>query len=145
MSASRVGVTRYFVDEAAFDLPDLGFVDLTTHRLERRSSPLVLRAQRGEIPPGKGLEDIVDQRVRDADIEVRGHRVTARRALEIAGCPAIEIVSEWRGDAQINHTRQAYLAIGDRWVVLSVSGARDEREACDAILDRAIETFRVRS
>lgn len=140
-------MARYYVDEAAFDLPDIGLVDRTATRLEAFSpegDELALRVNRARLPAGKTLSDLVSENVRNAEINLRAHKVLFRRDVEIAGHPAVEIASEWHGNQGMIYTRQAHLAVEGTWIVFSGNVPLAERAACDQVVEHATATFRVR-
>lgn len=137
----------YYVNEAAFELPEIGFVDRTVHALDTRApsgAPILVSVDRNPLPEGKGLGDLVAENARNAAMRLRAHTVVFRREGEIAGCPAVDIAAEWRGAGGVVYTRQAHLVAAGTWIVFSASALADERAACDAVLDRAIATFRLR-
>jgi hypothetical protein len=137
----------YYVNEAAFELPDIGLADRTVHQLDAslpESDGVALRIPRAPLPAGKALADVVAENVRRAERQLSAHAVVFRREAEIAGCPAIEIAVEWRGEVGMVYTRQAHLDVGGTWLVFAGNAPQEDRAACDELLDRALATFRVR-
>jgi hypothetical protein len=137
----------YYINEAAFDLPDVGFIDRTVTSFEiitpsNRAHSLTVN--RSPIPDDRDLGALVDANVRDADRRLRGHKVLFRRELEIGSCPAIEIAAEWRGKMAGVYTRQAHLDADGCWLVFAGSAPLDDRAACDEIMDHVLSTLRLR-
>lgn len=137
----------YFVNEAAFDLPDIGLVDRTEHRIEATlpgGDLLALQVHRQPIPEGASLGEVVGENLRWAERQLPAHSVVFRRESEIAGCPALEVGVTWKGEAGLVYTRQAHLDAQGTWIVFSGNAPLEEREACDALVERAVATFRLR-
>lgn len=137
----------YVVNEASFDLPDIGLVDATVHHVEAHlpgKGTISLRVQRAPLPEEKLLESAVDEQLRHAGIRLRAHRVLFRRAIQVAGCQAIEVGVEWRGMDALVYTRQVHIDIGGTRLVLAGNAPMPERAACDALVDNALATFRLR-
>jgi hypothetical protein len=141
-------MSTYYTNEAAFDLPDLGFTDVTTHvlavKLDDGPMPSLL-VSRNPLPEGKTLAEAVEESLKRATIALRAHKVIGRREITVGGAPAVEVAAAWT-DAQGEavYTRQVHLVVGETWMVLAVNGAAAERERCDAVIEEAEATFRLR-
>jgi hypothetical protein len=137
----------YYMNEAAFELPDIGLADRTVTRLdvitpEGRSHAVLL--QRTPIPEGGQLDDLVTANLREAVLRHRAHRVLFRRDAEIAGRPAIEIGAQWDGGVRVIYTRQAHLVRGGVWLAFSAHGPIDDRATADAHMDHLLATLHLR-
>lgn len=132
----------YTMNEAAFELPELGLVDRTVTHLEAGRRALLIH--RAPIPAGETLTELVAKNLRDAAIRLHALRLLFQREIEIAGCPAVELATEWRGAAGPMYTRQAHLAVGATWLVFAASAPHEDRAACDETIELALATFRLR-
>jgi hypothetical protein len=140
-------MSRYYMNELAFELPDLGFRDVTVTELatqlaEGRSSTLVVH--REPMREGASLHQLVADNLREAGIHQRGHEVIFQRESEIASRPAIEHAARWRGAQGMVYTRQAHLVHEGHWLVFGASAWFEDRAKCDAYLDHVLATLRLR-
>lgn len=137
----------YYTNDAAFDLPDLPLIDRTVTTLDavtpdgRAHTVCVNRAP---LPAGKDLAALVADSLAQASRRLPAHKVLFQRDASVASCPAVEIAAAWRGQLGMVYTRQAHLVAGGLWLVLSGNAPLDDRAACDACLDHAFATFRLR-
>jgi hypothetical protein len=140
-------VSLYYLNEAVFEVPVEGMIDRTVHRLEALlagGGKLSLSVHRAPIPAGRTLADLARENARNASIQVPGHRVIFEREVEVDGRAAVDLAAEWEGEGGRNYTRQAHLDAGGTWLVFAVNAPESERAACDALLERALGTFRGR-
>jgi hypothetical protein len=141
-------VPTYYTNWAAFELPDVPFVDRTTHCVEiidPAHPGVLLVVVRADFPAGKTLRELAAGRVAEEMAQIKGYAVLANEETEWAGTPAFEICSRWRHEGRAVYQRQAHLALGDSWTYFSVSGPLDHRDACDAYLGRLRRTFQPRT
>jgi hypothetical protein len=135
------------MNDAAFDAPGLTR-DWTVQRLglaERHGERAILSVHRTVVGDGADVGELVRKNLRDAEIELAGHRVVAERRRETPeGIPAIDVTAEWRGADGVVYTRQAHLVVAGTWLVFAASGGEATRPECDAAIERAITTFRGR-
>jgi hypothetical protein len=137
----------YYMNEAAFELPEAKFVDNTVTMLEFKApsgAELRLTIQRFPLEDGKSLRDVVTSHVGQASRTLRAHAVLWNRDSEISGAAAIEVAARWRGSDYMVYTRQAHLAIEMIWLVIAGNAPLEEREICDEYLDRVLGTLRIR-
>ncbi|UQA56212.1 DcrB-related protein [Polyangium aurulentum] len=137
----------YYMNEAAFELPDVKVVDSTMTLLEFPSPSgrkIQINVQRFPLDPGKSLREIVTSQVGQATRSLRAYSVLFERDREIAGVPAIETAARWRSGDDMIYTRQAHLAFDGTWLVLAGNAPLEERETCDGYLDGVLGTLRIR-
>lgn len=137
----------YYMNECAVVLPAIGLVDHTTTMLRAVTDDgysCSMSVYRTPRPAGKSLAELVDENLRRAAIELRAHVLRSRRDIELDGAPAIEVRTEWRGQSSVIHTRQAHLVLDETWLIVSANAPIADRARCDAIVDRALATFRLR-
>jgi hypothetical protein len=137
----------YYMNEAAFDLPAAPYVDRTVNHVEARAPSgldVELIVERKPFPPGRTLREVVADLTRSGKKVMRGFTVLFEREREVAGAPAIEQAVRWRDDADVIYARQVHLAVGPTWLVIVGQAEMTDREACDAYLDRVLDTFRLR-
>lgn len=141
-------MSTYYTNEASFELPDLSFTDVTTHQLAVKldDGPMPsLTVARNPLPEGETLAQAVEANLRRATLALRAHRVLAQREITIGGVPGIEVATAWvDGKGEGVYTRQVHFMAGEVWMVLAVNGAAEDREKCDAVMEEAEATFRLR-
>jgi hypothetical protein len=140
-------VVKYFMNDAAFDAPGLT-LDRTVHRLglgERDGEQAILTVNRTAVGEGADVAELVGKNLRQAAVELAGHRVVAERRRETSeGIRTIDVAAEWRGSEGVVYTRQAHLVVNGTWLLFAASGGETTRADCDAAIERAITTFRAR-
>ncbi len=137
----------YYLNEAAFELPDAGFVDRSIHRLETVTAggkDFTVVVIRNPLAPGKSVRDVFVEHQDRERRSLLGWTSLAEREVDIDGCPAIEACIRWKSDRGMVYQRQLHLGFDREVLVVVANGAMEEREACDATMDRIVATFRVR-
>jgi hypothetical protein len=137
----------YYMNEAAFELPDVQIVDETVTLLTFPSPSgrkIQVNAQRFPLAEGKSLRETVAAQVGQASRTLRAYSLLFERDSEIAGLPAIEIAARWRSDDDMIYTRQAHIAIDRTWLVFAGNAPLEERGICDEYLDGVLSTLRIR-
>jgi hypothetical protein len=143
----------YYMNEAAFELPDdpgAALADQTVTELyfpggsTGGQSPFSLTVHRKPLARGESLTESVAADVREADRSLPSHALLFQRAIEVAGVPAIELAARWRGEESMLYTRQAHLAHAGVVLVLAGNARLQDRDDCDAMMDRVLATFRPR-
>jgi hypothetical protein len=140
-------MSAYYMDEAAFDLPEIGLVDRTVTTLgatTEEGHAHTITVFRNPIPEGATLAALVEQNLREASVRLGLHTVLDRRELEVGGLPALGLSSRWRGKNGMIYTRQAHFFAGGSWLVFACNADLADRARCDAIMDHALATFRPR-
>lgn len=140
-------MSTYYTNEAAFDLPEIGFKDKTVTLLEAQTpkgAEMALMLQRFPLPVGKSLRETVQAHLAGATRKLRGWTVLFERDIEISASPAIELGASWRGEGGMVYTRQAHLAVGNTWLVVAGNAPLAEREAGDQVFEHVISTLSVR-
>jgi hypothetical protein len=138
----------YYVDEAAFVLPDKGFVDRTIHCLESPlpgGDVLTITMRRSPLEPGKSLRELVEEEVASSRAKISSFAVLGATEATVGGAPAIVLRARWRSDEVAYYQAQAHVAVGETWVAIAVSGPSGERAACDEAFSHVLETLAWRS
>lgn len=134
----------YFVNEAAFALPDKGFVDRTLHRLESpipgAEDPLAVEIRRVPMEAGKSLRQLVDANVAAAKARGNGFTVTEETEVGLDGAPAIVLRARLRARDVVYCQLQAHVALGETWIAIHVTGPWSARAACEETFDRIVQS-----
>jgi len=135
------------MNEGAFELPEQGAVDRTTHVIESGAGEhtLTLVVCRAPLPGGKSLRQAAQARVLDELTRLSGYGVTAERETSWDGMPTLEYTSRWRHEGKVIHQQQAHLAPHGRWIYFALSAQATARTAADAWFDRIRDTIRLRN
>lgn len=139
----------YYVNEAAFTLPERGFVDRTLHRLEwplaGEADPLRVEIRRVPMEPGKSLRQLVDAEVAATQEKVDGFTRIGEAEVSLAGAPAIVLRARMRARDAVYTQLQAHVAFEGMWIAISVTGPSSERAACEETFDRIVKNLAWRS
>ncbi len=134
----------YYVNEAAFTLPDRGFVDRTLHRLESplpgAEDPLGVEIRRVPMPAGKSLRQLVDEEVAATKEKVNGFTVAEEAEVSLAGAPALVLRARLRARDAVYYQLQAHVALEETWIAFIVTGPSSERAACEETFDRIVRS-----
>jgi hypothetical protein len=137
----------YYVNEAAFTLPERGFVDGTIHRLESPlsgASPLAVAIRRVPIEQGQSLRALVDQEIATTRAEVKSFTVLDEAEVAVAGAPAILLRARFRTEDEVHYQLQGHIAYGDTWIGIIATAPYTAREACDETFDRVVQSLKWR-
>ena len=137
----------YYMNEGAFELPDVDLKDRTTHVLEAEDGgqSLTLVVVRSTLPEGKTLRQMAQLRVLDEMGRLPGYTVIAETETSWSGLPALEFRSRWRHEGRVIYQQQGHLGLGATWIYLALSAVLEAQAVVDAWFDRIRETFRLRS
>ena len=137
----------YYMNEGAFELPDVDFRDRTTHVLEADvgGHSLTLVVVRSTLPEGKTLRQMAQLRVLDEMQRLAGYTVLAEREASWSGQPALEFASRWRHEGRVIYQQQGHLALGATWIYLALSACFEAQAVVDTWFEHIRETFRLRS
>ncbi len=138
----------YYTNEAAFDLPEVGFVDQTVTYLEApvgEDEQIALMIEREAMPEGKSLAEAVAQHIAEARARLGNYSVMFERTREVDGAEALEYAARWRDEDGMVYTRTAHLARGGRWFIYATEGPLEHRGLCDEMLDHVLSTLRMRA
>jgi hypothetical protein len=127
-------MATYYINEAAFTLPDGEFVDRTVHVLEKKlpgGDSLGVLVLRRRVEDGTTLREIVTKHLADDAKRLNGFTVLDTIETTLAGAPAIVVSARWRHAGKVLYQRQAHLAVDWTWMLFAVSGPLSDREACD--------------
>jgi hypothetical protein len=138
----------YYVNEAAFELPDLAFADRTVNVLEATTpegGEVGVLIARTTLPAGTSLRDVVDAHQDQERRTLRAWAVVSERDGEIDGAPLVEVAIQWRGDDGMVYQRQAHVGLSDQVMLVVVNGPLEDRAACDACMDRVLGSMKLRT
>ena len=135
------------MNEGAFELPAVAMTDRTTHVVEvkRGPHPLTLVVCRFPLLAGKSLRQVAQLRVAEEMDRLDGYSIVAEGDAAWDAVPALEFTSRWRHDGGVVYQRQAYLALGGRWLLFALSTAFEGRAGADAWFEQIRESVRLRS
>ena len=137
-------MSAYYMNEAAFDLPDVGYVDRTVTHLEGKAPSgivVALMVERSPLPEGKTLREAATAHMIGTKKRLRGYTLLLDRASEVAGVPAVEIAAQWREASGIVYSRQAHLVLGETLLLVAGETAVEERAFCDACVEHVIASL----
>jgi hypothetical protein len=138
----------YYVNEAAFALPDKGFIDRTLHRLESPTSaedPLGVEIRRVPMETGKSLRQLVEAEVSASKAEGNGFSLVEEAEVALAGAPAIVLRARLRARDAVYYQMKAHVALEETWISIAVTGPSSERAACEETFDRVVRSVAWRS
>ena len=138
----------FYMNEAAFDLPDADITDGTVNELVFHAADgasFSLTVHRQPIGPSETLASLVAANLERAQRALSSHAVLFQREIEVAGVPGIELAVAWRGEQSMLYTRQVHLALHGAWLVFAGNAPLAARAECDALLGRVLASFRPRT
>lgn len=136
------------MNEAAFDLPEVGFVDRSVTYLEApigdgdESISLVVERASAEE---RDLARIVDEHIADARKRLRGYAPIHRRERTVERMPALDLAARFVDDDGSAYTRSVHLVLDDVWILIASEGPAEHRGFCDECLEHVLSTLRLRT
>jgi hypothetical protein len=140
-------MATYFMNEAAFDLPDIGFVDRTVTYFEAASPKgggLVLLVERTPLEEGASLEAMVDKHVSETQKRLVGYALLGKGAGTIEGSPTIEVAAKWRHESGMVYSRHVHVVHRGSWLIFAGESPLEDRPHCDAYMDHVVQSIRLR-
>jgi hypothetical protein len=137
----------FYMNEAAFDLPDADIADRTVNELIFKAgdgTSFSLTVHRQPIGPSETLASLVAANLERAQRALSSQALLFQREIEVAGVPGIEVAVQWRGEQSMLYTRQAHIALDGAWLVFAGNSPLAARAECDALLDRVLASFHPR-
>ncbi len=138
----------YFMNDAAMEVPGR-IADRTVHRLLRGGRYDLGRAtftvHRWSVEPGADVEELAARSERAAARRLAGYRLLGRSRREAAGLPVVEMRFTWSRDNEDVYAREAHLVVRGVWLLFAARGGLEASDVCDAAIERAIQSFRVRA
>lgn len=153
----------YYLNEAAFALPERAFVDRTVHLLESTggdlpspaqsapesptsaAAPLTVTIRRTRLAEGKTLRQMVDADIEETKASAASFTILEQGEASVAGAPTLVLRVRWRDGETVHHQRQAHVAIDGTWIALAVTGPLAHRAACDDAFDRIVQSLKWRT
>jgi hypothetical protein len=137
-------MANYYLNEAAFTLPDVGFVDRTVHVLEARlpgGDSLGFLVTRRPLAVGKSLRDMAQEHLHEDARRLTGFAILEEAETTVAGAPAISFRSRWRHSGDVLYQRQVHLAALEVWMLFAMTAPLSERELCDRAFDMVLSSL----
>lgn len=138
-------MTAHVTNDAMFELPDVGFVDRTTHELDvplGAGDSLTMLVLRAPLARPEALADDVRAHVIREATRLAGHRLVAQGEATVDGRPAIDVAARWRHDGAELYTRELHVAAGGTRVVIAITAPIAHRATCDDHLAHVATSFR---
>jgi hypothetical protein len=139
---------NYYFNEAAFVLPELGFVDHTLHRLESpldQGDPLGVEIRRVPLDRTKTLRQLVDGDVESTKAQVNGFTILEEAEVTLSSAPAVLLRARFRAHDVAYYQLKAHVAFEGTWMLFAVTGPYAERAGCDETFDRMVQSLKWRS
>lgn len=140
---------NFYINEAAFDLPELGFVDETIHVLRAKAiddgdvSVLVFRSP---VSEGKSLREVVASHHDAERRTLAGYAVLFEREIEVASSLVVESALRFRGEGGMMYQRNAHLLVPDhQHLLVAVNGPFEHSELCDRTMEHVLSTLQLRT
>lgn len=138
----------YYLNEAAFDLPDADIVDTTVHTLSvglDSGDAVGFAVARRPLGEDKPFRDFVDEHLTRERTGLRGYSSVHLRDVELSNASAIDCAAIWRGsDGSMVYQRQCHVPANGVWLILNATVAVAAREGCDAFFDHVLASLRLR-
>jgi len=141
-------MAAYYIDEAVFELPDLGFVDCTLHRLESPLSggdALTIEVRRAPIERGKSVRQLVDGEHAAQRSKHDGFQIIQDAETSIGGAGAIVTRARLRALDAVYSQHKGHVAHGDTWITFAVTGPQREQAACEEAFERVLTSLEWRT
>jgi hypothetical protein len=138
-------MSAYYMNEASFDLPDVGYVDRTVTHLEGKAPSgiiVALMVERSPFSGEKTLREAAEAHMNATRKRLRGYTLLLDREGEVAGVPAVEMAARWRDSAGYVYSRQAHLVLGGALLLVAGETAMEEQAFCDAYVEHVIASLR---
>jgi hypothetical protein len=140
-------VSTFYLNWAAFELPEAEVIDRTTHTIEIRhpdheSFGLVVRQM--PMPFGKTVRQMAAERMAAEMARLSGYTVLESREVVWCDAPGIEVVARWRGEGEVFFQRQVHFELGGVLRAFSLAGPLASRAACDEWFEQIRTSLRLR-
>jgi hypothetical protein len=137
-------MAAYYVNEAAFTLPDIGFVDRTLHRLESPLSGddlLKVEIRRLPVEHGRRLRELIDEDTAVTKAKASGYTILDEIDAALGGLPAVLLRARFRANDVAYYQLKAHVLVESTWVLLLVSGPYSDRAAADETFERVVQSL----
>lgn len=135
----------FHIDEAVLEVP-VGFIDRTINVLEwilEDGDRMVLVIERA--PSIASLDACVEEHVGSYPSRFAGYKLVEVHHAEVDGMRVIELEIRSRTDAGVMHHHQAFVDLGGAALILSATAKFAFAAQCEALIDEALETLRLRA
>lgn len=135
---------QYYVNEAAFSLPQRPLIDRTLHRLmaplEGEEDPLAIEIRRVPMDPEKSLREVVA-----AEHATLSGIVSAETsATSLDGTPALIVRAKLRARDTLYVRLEAHVVFDGTWLAFVVTAPGAHRAACEQTFERLTSGLRWR-
>lgn len=141
-------MATYYINEAAFDLPDLGFSDETIHVLRAPAEgpgELNVLVFRSKIPSPKPAAEVVAAHRDHERRTLTGFAVLFEREIDVAGNAVLEAGIRFRNESGMIYQRNAHFVFPDQHLLMCANAPLEERERCDRTMDHVLSSFQLRT
>lgn len=134
----------YTTHEARFSLP-AGWMDDSMNVLEYKKGDITIRLTVSRMPrAGKSLDTHVSEHTDDQRRRLHMYEAESKREISVANKAGLDVIASYADGESRAYYRNVYVLFGDTCVVITTLGPLDAKEDCDAILEHAIATIRLR-
>lgn len=141
-------MSTYYMNEAAFDVPPVGFVDQSVTYLEAPvgdgDEHIVLMVERHPAED-RELGAIVGEHLLDARKRLRSYVVLEQKERVVEEVAAIDLAARFVDDDGTAYTRSVHMVSHGLWLIIAAEGPFEHRGACDECLEHVLSTFRLRT
>lgn len=139
---------HYYVNEAAFGLPERPWVDRTLHRLsapsEGEEDAIAVEIRRIPMKHEESLRALVDGAVEAEVAKQNGFSVASRAEALLDGAPALLVRGRSREGDSVRLRFEAHVALEGMWLAFVVTGPSSRRAVCEETFDRLVAGLRWR-
>ena len=141
-------MSTYYMNEAAFDVPAVGFVDRSVTCLEapvgsgdEQITLMVERAPAEDRP----LATIVGEHVYDAKKRLLGYAVIHQTERVVEDLPAVDLAARFTDEDGLAYSRSVHLIVNGTWMIVGSEGPLEHRGLCDECLEHVLSTLQLRA
>ncbi|NUP05554.1 MAG: DcrB-related protein [Polyangiaceae bacterium] len=141
-------MATYYINEAAFDLPDLGFSDQTVHVLRAKATSdgeINVLVFRNPLPEPKPAREVVTAHRDNERRSLAGFAVLFDREIELDGTVAIEAGIRFRHERGMVYQRNAHFVFADQHLLVVANAPFEDKDTCDRVMDHVLTTLRFRT
>jgi hypothetical protein len=140
-------MATFYVNEAAFELPEIGFVDRTVNVLEATTSDgeIGVFVHRQPLAPGATLRQIMTEQLEQERRSLAGHAIVFDREAEVDGVAAILVGTRWRGEQIMVYQELAFVALQEVWLLIGVNAPVEKSEIAGEVMAHVLATMKLRA
>lgn len=150
-------MASYYVNEAVFELPDLGFADKTIHAVEAElpnGQKLAVFVHRrpirdggapltsaSTVGAGKSLRALVDENIALNRTRLHHYTVVDEVEAPVGGLQGILVRACWHRERAVFCQRQGHVIVGDNLMIFAVTTPLAEEAAGDEAFESILQTI----